>query len=154
MSLRKAIWPRIKLPVTNELGFASLSRAYLGGLQQPLPGFILVATNLPFGECTEVFGSGEQQVRAPGAGAGCPCRNSPHSVRYWRAGHRLSPSPVQNDAASPKCSPAPNSTAATGSTTYITESPIITAAVGDTAYTIPAGMIALTPIRPLYHPDA
>ena len=24
MSLRRAIWPRIKLPVTNELGFASL----------------------------------------------------------------------------------------------------------------------------------
>ena len=29
MSLRRAIWPRIKLPATNEFGFASLSRADL-----------------------------------------------------------------------------------------------------------------------------
>ena len=55
----------------------------------------------------------------------------------------LSASPIQNDAARPKLSPAPNSTAATGSTTYISESPMITAAVGDTAYTIPAGMIGI-----------
>ena len=29
---------------------------------------------------------------------------------------------------------------------------MITAAVGDTAYTIPARIIGLTPIRPLHHP--
>ena len=55
----------------------------------------------------------------------------------------LSASPIQNDADSPYWLPAPNSTAATGSTTYISESPMITAAVGATAYTIPAGTIAL-----------
>ena len=55
----------------------------------------------------------------------------------------LSASPIQKDAAKPNWSPAPNSTAATGRTTYISESPMITAAVGATAYTIPAGMIGL-----------
>ena len=68
MSLPRAIWPRIKLPVTNELGFTSLSRADLLGPQQPLSGSIAVATNLPFGECTEVFGSESRKCGPRGQG--------------------------------------------------------------------------------------
>ena len=56
----------------------------------------------------------------------------------------LSARPIQNDAASPNCSWTPNSTAATGSTTYISESPMITVAVGETAYTISMGKIGFT----------
>ena len=58
----------------------------------------------------------------------------------------LNARPIQNDVASPRVSPSPNSIAAVGKTTYISESPMIAAVVGETAHTIPAGMI--DPIRP------
>ena len=54
----------------------------------------------------------------------------------------LRASPIQNEAARPSRSLTPRSSAATGSTTYINESPMMTAAIGATANTIPAGIIA------------